>query len=256
VSKAKVGQEFDKIAKNNGPVAANRARATLSAFFVWAFKKDRVKINPVFGTEKKKEKSRNRVLSDKELAAIWMAADVDTEYGKIVRLLMLTGCRRDEIGSLRWSEVDLKEKTITLPEHRTKNGHAHTLPLTSRAFNILEKTDRRSERDLIFGAREGGYSGWSKSKAELDKVAKVKNWVLHDLRRSVASHMAEHLDIDPHIIEATLNHQSGHKSGVAGVYNRAKYQRPIKDALEKWDHYIGVIVAKANGANVTPLRKA
>jgi integrase len=186
ITKGRVSDELDKILKNSSAISANRARASLNAFFKWAIMKDRAQTNPVIGTEKQSEPSRKRVLSDQELAAIWLATDPDSQYGRIIRLLMLTGCRRDEIGAVRWSEIDLKAKTITLPGERTKNKTVHVVPLCVEAVKSLESVERIEDRDHVFGIGEGGYSGWSKSKDKLDEAVKLKpEWTVHDIRRTV-----------------------------------------------------------------------
>ena len=147
---------------------------------------------------------RERSLSDTEAAAVWLAAP-DNDYGHIVRLILLTGCRRTELGSLQWSEIDKEARTLTLPPERTKNGQAHVVPLSDPAMAIL-KTITRRERENVFGSGEGGYSGWSKSKAALDKAAKLKEeWTLHDLRRTVRTGLGT-LGVQPHVAEAVLNH--------------------------------------------------
>src|SRR5262249_34361895 len=152
------------------------------------------------------------------------------QFADIVRLLLLTGQRREEVGSLRWSEIE--RGLIVLPPERTKNSRQHEVPLSRQVKAIIERQPKRKGRDFIFGIGELGFSGWSDCKARLDQALlaarrkanrKAKaNWRLHDLRRTCATGMAE-LGVQPHIIEAVLNHQSGHKAGIAGIYNRAKY---------------------------------
>jgi len=190
------------------------------------------------------------------LAAIWNAAP-DSDYGRIVRLLMLAGQRKDEIASLRWSEIDASAKTITLPGNRTKNSREHVVPLSRDALDILRTIPHRNERDLVFGDGQGGYAGWSKAKATLDRRLGnvVKPWTLHDLRRTSATRMADS-GVQPHIIEAVLNHVSGHKAGVAGVYNRAADEPEKRAALDTLASYIRTAVTKANGASVTRLKRA
>jgi integrase len=120
--------------------------------------------------------------------------------------------------------------------------------------DVLGKQHRQLRRDLVFGQGEGGFSGWSKAKARLDKVAKLKPWRLHDLRRTVATRMAD-IGVQPHIIEAVLNHISGHKAGVAGIYNRSSYSGEKRAALDLWANHLKVELAKAEGANVHKLEK-
>ena len=110
-------------------------------------------------------------------------------------------------------------------------------------------------RDLVFGIGQDGYAGWSKGKTALDAACGVKEWTLHDLRRTAATGMAD-LGVQPHVIEAVLNHVSGHKAGVAGIYNRSTYANEKRAALDLWAGHVRVIIAQASGANVTKLRKA
>jgi integrase len=251
-----VADGLKDIEKASGPVTRNRARATLSAMFAWALGErfaKQLKTNPTIGTLKAEENGpRDRVLSDVELAKIWKAAP-DNLYGRVVKLLMLTGQRREEIGGLRWSEIDTEAKLITLPSTRTKNGREHLLPLSKAAMEILKTCPR--DRDLVFGVGLNGMGAWSKSKAALDAVCGVKNWTIHDLRRTAATRMAD-VGIQPHIIEAVLNHVSGHKAGVAGIYNRSTYAAEKRAALDLWASELDVAIRKVNGENVTTLRKA
>jgi integrase len=247
------------------PAAHNRARSTLSTFFAWVIGKGWRDDNPVVGTIKAEgEQKRERTLTNEEIAAVWLGAATANGYGTILKLLLLTGCRRDEIGGLKWSEIDLNTGTITIPGSRTKNKQEHIVPLSAPAMEILAPlvAARREGREHVFGRTMGaGFSGWSSAKAEFDAAVKLADWVVHDLRRTTATQMAE-LGVLPHIIEACLNHISGHKGGVAGIYNRATYLPEKKTylpekkkALDMWAHHIKTIVAQATGANVTPLRK-
>jgi integrase len=232
----------------SGPTARNRVRSSLSAFFNWAVRGGLLDANPVTGTARADERrSRERVLTQAELAELW-AALPQGDFGEIVRLLILTGQRREEIGGLRWSEVDLDRSLIALPPERTKNLRKHEVPLSTQACAILARQPKRKDRDFVFGIGEAGFSGWSKSKERLDQALLAKrkaadrrakplpSFRIHDLRRNAATGMAE-LGVQPWIIEAVLNHVSGHKAGVAGVYNRARYERDMREALQRWaDH--------------------
>jgi integrase len=248
-----------EIETENGPSARNRVRSSLSAFFTWAITEGFIEINPVANTAKADERgSRERVLTQAELAEVWAALPQD-HFGDIVRLLILTGQRREEIGGLGWSEVDPARGLIALPPERTKNKRLHELPLSQQAQAIVERQLRRNSRDLIFGFGEGGFSGWSGCKERLDQAILTKrresnpkakgmpDWRLHDLRRTAATGMAE-LGVLPHIIEAVLNHVSGHKAGVAGVYNHARYIPEMREALALWANHVEAITS--------PLRKA
>jgi integrase len=247
ITRADVAVRLNAIIKDSGPITARAARAALSAFFAWAWKQGIVEQNVVAGTEDPGPgESRERVLKDAELAAIWRACG-DDDYGKIIRLLMLIPCRRQEIGGLRCNEIGKDEKgkpTITLPAERVKNKQTHTLPLLPLAQEIIDSIKPRAGRDSLFGDRSSaGFTRWSAGKADLDKQlkGKVADWRLHDLRRTVATKMGD-LGVEPHVIEAAVNHQSGHKAGVAGIYNRSTYEKQIKTALAKWEDHLRSLI--------------
>ena len=252
IDRRTVAVRLAEIEQASGPVARNRVRSSLSAFFVWAITEGFIELNPVAGTAKAEESgTRERVLTQGELADVWAALE-DDQFGDIVRLLILTGQRREEIGSLRWSEVDFERGLIALPPARTKNKRLHEVPLSPLARAIIKQQSRR--RDLVFGIGKGGFSGWSDSKARLDqrmlavrrevdhKAKPIPDWTLHDLRRTGATVMADKLGVLPHIIEAILNHVSGHRAGVAGVYNRARYEGEMREALGQWADHVAAIV--------------
>jgi integrase len=246
IEQKEIADLLTKIAADSGDATANRFRANLSAMYVWAAQQGKVTQNPVAFTEKRKEQPRDRVLAEAELATIWRALP-NSDYGRIVKLLMLTGQRRDEIGGLRWSEIDLGKGEINLPASRTKNGKPHMVPISKTVRAILTAQPRMAERDHVFGRSDGsGFNGWSASKAALDAgLPKMADWTLHDLRRACATGMGE-LGVGPHIIELVLNHQSGHKRGVAGIYNHAVNGKERRAALERWAAHV---VKLAGGAS-------
>jgi integrase len=186
------------------------------------------------------------------LVAVWNAAP-EGDFGRIVKLLMLTGQRRDEIADLRWAEI--VDDMIALPAGRTKNSRAHEVPLSPQARLILNDQPQRVGRERVFGYGEGGFSGISRAKSKLDKASGVADWTLHDLRRTMATRMAD-LGVQPHIIEPVLNHVSGHKGGVAGIYNRSTYATEKRAALDLWSSHAQTLLASAEGANVTMLKRA
>jgi integrase len=181
-------------------------------------------------------------LTSDEIAIVWRALASD-DFGDIVRLLLLTGQRREEIGGLLWREVDLDAGKITLSPHRVKNGRAHIVPLSAPALAVIEAR-RRNGRDYVFGRGEGGFSGWSRCKERLDRrIGHLPSFVLHDIRRSVATGMGD-LGIQPHVVEAVLNHISGHKAGVAGIYNRNTYEFEKRAALERWANHVETVTKR------------
>jgi integrase len=241
VARKDVAARIVAITRASGAPTASRARDALSALFVWAMRMGLTEANPVIGTVKPTQGGgRERVLTDNELAAIWHASR-DDDHGRIIRLLILTGCRRAEIGDMSWPEVDLERGTFTIAAARSKNRRAHTLPLPPVALDIIESVPRMVARPQLFGQRARGFTRWSIDKAELDRRSGVIGWTVHDLRRTVATRMAD-LGVAPHVIEAALNHQSGHKRGVAGIYNRSSYEREVKNALAQWEDHVRVIV--------------
>jgi integrase len=250
-----VALRLGEIETNSGPVARNRVRSSLSAFFSWAVTEGLLETNPVQGTAKLDEGgSRERILTQAELAELWSAlrSEPNAQFADIVRLLILTGQRREEVGGLRWSEIE--QGSIVLGPERTKNSRQHEVPLSQQAKAIIERQPKRKGRDFIFGIGKLGFSGWSDCKARLDqalltarrkgnrKAKAMLHWRLHDLRRTCATHLGE-LGVQPHHIEAILNHYSGHRSGVAGVYQRAKYVDEMKSALQRWGDHLDHIIA-------------
>lgn len=258
IDRRTIAATISAIASKSGPVAANRCRASLSAFFAWAMREGLLDSNPVIGTNLQPEKSRSRVLSDDELKLIWNALGPD-DYSAVVRLLMLTGQRADEIGALRWSEI--VGDRVVLPPPRVKNGREQIIPITPAVQAILDSRQRREDDDFVFGRRHGRpFSGWGCCKSALDQRisatgVKLAHWTHHDLRRSTATWMAES-GTAPHIIEAVLNHVGGHKSGVAGIYNRASYEPQKRIALEKWADHIEALIGGKRSAAIVQLRKA
>ena len=256
IDRRSVAALFTELAASSGPNLANSVRASLSAFFGWAMREGLADANPIIGTNKAITKGdRDRVLTDDELGQIWNGLG-DDAYGDIVRLLALTGQRRDEIGSLRWSEVNLDKALISLPAERTKNSRPHDIPLSPAAVSILKARPHFAE--LVFTSGANGFLGWSNYKLTLDaRIARkgaVSPWRLHDLRRTVSTRMHDELGIAPHIVEAVLNHVSGHRAGVAGVYNRAAYAKEKAVALARWAEHLASIVG-GEPSKVVPISK-
>jgi integrase len=242
ITKADVAGRIVVIKRESGNAAAKRARAALSACFAWAMRQGVADANPCIDTDNPKITARDRELSPNELRSIWRACQ-DDDHGRIVRLLILLGARRQEIGGLAWSELDLEVPSWTLPKERSKNKRKHTLPLMPLALGIIQSVPRMVSRDLVFGSRNKlGFSSWAQGKAALDQRSGVTGWVIHDIRRSVATGMAD-IGVAPHIIEQILNHVSGHKSGVAGIYNRSSYKREVPAALALWEDHIRALIA-------------
>jgi integrase len=257
LTRAHVAAELQAISKERGPVAAHRARANLSALFSWACREGLIETNVVINTNDPGAglPSRDRVLDLDEIRRIWIACEDCGAFGEITQLLLLTGQRRCEISDAKWHEVDFNKAELVLPAERVKNNRQHTVPLVPAAINILKKIKERG----VEGERVFATLSWTHSKAALDrKIAalgpQIPRWTLHDARRSTATHMAE-IGIQPHIVEQILNHQSGHKAGVAGTYNRANYAIEVRSALARWAEALLAAVENRQ-TKVTPLRRA
>jgi integrase len=234
VTRRHVALTVADIAREHGPSAAARARSALSAFYGWALKEGIAtsESNPVALTNDPapSEKPRERVLSPSEIRAIWRSCP-DTDFGRIVKLLFLTACRRQEIGSLEWSEISFDKALLTIPGHKTKNHRTHKLPLVPQAIELLQSIPRRDGNPHVFGGGRIGFTSFSAPVKELQRCLAAtgdatEQWSLHDIRRSVRSEMGE-LDVEPWVGEQILNHV---RSGIEGVYNWAKLEKQMRTA--------------------------
>jgi integrase len=234
------------IGRESGQVAAARARSVLSGMYAWAMESGLTEVNPTIGTPKPKAPPpRERTLSDPELLAIWQATEDKTPFNSIVRLLITTGQRRSEVGGCCFSELNTERTTWTIPAKRAKNGREHSLPLGSLSREIIASVPEIVGRDLLFGSRtDRGFTSWAEHKRALDARLgdQFKPWTLHDLRRTWATRMCD-IGIEPHVVEQILNHQSGHKRGVVGIYNKSKYTRAVENAVAAWDRHLRALIA-------------
>jgi integrase len=196
VDQRAVARLLTQVELSSGAVTANRLRANMSAMYTWALKEGIATGNPVANTYKREERPRDRVLSNKELALIWQALP-DGNYGDIVKLLILTGQRANEIARLKWSEIEAGQ--IALPRERTKNDRAHTVPLAPTALAILKLQTPRPDTDFVFGRRrDAAFADWFHAKRTLDarlaelNSAPLPQWVdRHGRHRnSAARHRA------------------------------------------------------------------
>jgi len=267
ITRRDIMDAIDHLVDEGKETAANRYLTYIKMLFGWALDRGIVKADPTDRVKKPgMEQSRARVLTPSELRAIWQAT-APTQAGKgdlfasIVKVLSLTGQRRTEVAGMRWSEIDLGAHLWTLPGDRTKNHREHLVPLSEPVLAILE--ERKAEQAamgmdtaLVFTSTgKTPFSGWSKSKARLDGRAKVEPWIIHDLRRTLVTRMAEDLRIPPHVVEAVVNHVSGARAGVAGVYNRAIYLDERRSALNAWADYVLRLVGEVETDNVVELAR-
>jgi integrase len=233
---------------------AHQLSSVLRRFFDWLLAKRLIKTNPFKDViaPKASGNSRSRVLTDGEIKKFWRACDaLDAPAGQCLKLLLLTGCRLNEIAMLSRAEVD--GDTVTIPSARSKNKLPHMIPLPPLALDILNSV--ATSTDLYFTGKRGKPLGpWSRIKAALDKHMRPDApFVVHDLRRTCSTGMNS-IGIEPHIVEACLNHVSGSKSGVAGVYNQYQYLPEKTAALGRWADHISALI-EGRTAKVVPMKR-
>jgi integrase len=234
------------------PVNANRLLAALKVFFRWASKPGvgLIPASPCAGIDKPApEQERERCLSEAELAALWRAAEADGyPFGPMVRMLILTGCRRDEVVSAQWREFDLDARRWLIPGRRTKNGRDHLIPLCDTMLDIVKALPRIKGSDYLFTTTGStAISGLSRAKYRMAKAmaaelgTEPERWTLHDLRRTFVSGL-QSLRFPIEVAEEAVNHKSGTRGGIAGVYARHDYADEKREAFAAWARYIRLMI--------------
>jgi integrase len=246
-----------------GPVMANRTLAALKTAFSWKMKRDETLVrSPCEGVDDPApEKTRDRVLSDAELAALWRAADAGGyPFGPMVQLLILSGCRRDEVRKAPWPEFDLEKRLWMIPGARVKTGRDHALPLPDAAMAVLESLPRIKGGNLLFSTTGAtSISGIASAKTRLHEAmtrelgAEPPRWTLHDIRRTVVTGL-QRLGFPAEVTEAVVNHRGGTLAGVAAVYARHDFAVEKRTALDAWARLVEAVVS-GDPANVVPLRR-
>jgi integrase len=242
VRRGDIAALLGRVVASSGPIAANRLRAALSAMWTWGLRTGLIDAdnNPVAFTVRQPENPRDRTLAGAELKAIWDTTDDGKDYSRIVRLCLLTGCRREEIGGLRWDEI--QDDRIVFSPDRMKGNLAHDIALLPMISSTLPKRPDDAS-GCVFGRRGTGFSGWSKSKINLDaKIAglglEMPAWGLHDLRRTFSTRLHD-AGVEPLVVEALLAHK---QQGVAAVYNRASFRDAKRAALERWHAIVAEMI--------------
>jgi integrase len=239
ITRADVRAMLDGI---EAPVAANRVHSIVRKFFNWAVENDLIANSPVAGVRAPNpETSRDRVLTDDELKAVWRAAEgIGHPFGAILQLLILTGQRRGEVAGMRWDELDLERGKLALPKERTKNKRFHEVPLSSQAIAIIKALPRIGDQYAFTLNGSAPYNGF-KVKERFDVAVNIAPWTVHDLRRTAASGMAR-LGVSLVVIEKILNHVSGSLAGIVGVYQRHEFAEEKRAALQQWADYVERLV--------------
>ena len=236
------------------PARRKEIHSLLRKFFNWATDRQDIDVSPLAGMKAPKAvPSRRRVLSDEEIVALWRATENSGwPWGPFVRMLILTMQRRQEVAEMDWSEIDLNARRWTLPADRAKNDQEHVIPLTSLALAELQLLGPKRKGLVFTTTGTTPVSGFFKGRAALHKdmiaylkarqieedgdpdQVEVPNWRLHDIRRTGATHL-QSLRVPVEVTESVLNHISGTRAGVAGIYNRYKYDDEKRTALDAWD---------------------
>lgn len=227
------------------PSEALHAFKAIRLFFRWARARHLIQSSPCEGmSAPSKEKSKDRVLNHTELRAVWTAADF-YPFGAIVRLLILTGQRRLEVGWMKWEYIDLDKMEITLPSTLTKNSRQHTFPIGPMVTELLETIPKTSP--YLFpsrGSTDRPFSGYSPSKTHFDKKTKLAHWTLHDLRRTYATNLAA-LGTPIHVTEKLLNHVSGTMGGIVSIYQRHGFAPEMRQAIDAWERHLATLLKTA-----------
>ena len=257
VSRSDIRAYLEAMAER-APVQANRAHAELSAFYAWAVGRDLLPVpGPMFKMPKPYggEKARKVLLPLADLRAIWEASQGSQKpFAKVIQLLLLTGCRLEEVGEAPWAEFDLANASWLIPGERTKNGQDHIVPLSAQALEVLSTIP--TTFDYLFparGAPRKPMSGWSKMKGAFRRLAQgvsIPDWTNHDLRKAVASEM-EGMGIPTNVIEKALNHKSGSYRGIVGRYQINELLDQRRAALQAWADRL---TEAAAGSSVVPIR--
>jgi integrase len=245
ITRRDVRELLEKIKTGGAPIVANQVHSVTRGMFNWCIGNEIVAASPITGLKApSKATSRDRVLSDEELRLVWKAADnAGTVYAALVRLLILTGQRRGEVAGMRWDELDLDNRIWKLPGERTKNSRPHDVPLSKEALAIIKALPRISDEYVLSLRPQAPIRGFQEGKEALDALLPdLPPWVLHDLRRTVATGMAK-LGISLPVIEKVLNHASGSFAGIVGIYQRHDYADEKRKALDMWASHVSELVA-------------
>lgn len=279
---------MDRVMDHASPARANRVLALIRKLFNWCLERGILDISPASNIKPLgREVSRDRVLSDDEIRYAWRAFEaLGYPFGDVFKLLLITAQRRNEVGYMRWGDLDLEKAAWTVPKEHSKNGVANEVPLSDLAIKVIsgipqyrgeiyvfpalnrvrallkEEDSEKRRMDRAISARwskdSTPISGYGKIKRRLDQTIRdnreqddkpaMPRWWFHDLRRTAASSMAR-LGVAPHVIERVLNHISGSQSGVAGIYNRYGYLPEKKSALDVWSsHLVKILLLGAEPA--------
>lgn len=276
ITRRDVDEAISRVKRARGGCPANRAFACLRKFMNWATSKTLIDAAPTNGLERPAiERARERVLHERELFFLWKAFAAAPVFEPVLKLLLITAQRREEVAGMQWSEIDNlegSEPLWTIPSTRAKNGNEHLVPLSPLAATIA-KAAARTKSDFLFTTTgKSAVSGYSKAKTNIEKALRetdvqdddpgaaeltrlnTLNWRIHDFRRTAATLMAE-FGVPRDVVEKILNHTSGTRGGVAGTYNRSELLEERRVALDLWAIYLERITSEClSGDEIRALR--
>jgi integrase len=253
--------------KGTSEERGRKLHSILSVMFRWLLRHRKVKANPCISIERPgPPPQRERALTEQEVRWLWLGCTrLGPPWGPLFKILLLTGCRLSEVTGMRRTEINDGGAAWTIPSERTKNHRPHLVPWPPLARAVLAEALHVEGSAFVFTYTGRVLTAFSRAKElldaqmlavaqEEDPAAQLAPWRLHDLRRTVSTMMHEKLQVPPHIVEAVLNHVSGHKAGVAGTYNVAQYKEEKQAALARWAlHVQGIVERKP--ANVVSLQR-
>lgn len=246
------------ISERGARSVANSVHRAASAFLTWCVHEEIIAVNPIYGTPQPNRHSyRHRSLDKQEVVYVWNASGtLRAPWRDAVRLLILLGQRKNELLQARFAEFDLDARTWVIPATRTKNHREHTVHLCPLALDILKAMQRSPGQTFLFQSPRDPSRPLSGLNARVDEsllLAKIPGWCIHDLRRTTATHMAA-LQVSPHVIEVVLNHRSGFRAGVAGIYNHHAYSEESREAWRLWGDTLSTWIEESGGKLVLPAR--
>ncbi|BCG80082.1 tyrosine-type recombinase/integrase [Mesorhizobium sp. 113-3-3] len=265
IQSADVMAVLEKINKRGATRQALNMAQKIGTFFNWCVDDELISASP-FRAKKVRtmigeKTSRDRVLSDAEIAALWTATAAGDVYSAVYRLLLLTGQRLNDIAQASWSEIDLDRKTLTVPAARFKSGRDHVVPLTDDAIEIIGKLPRFKKCDWLCSLDgQGPVTIGHKVKMRIDAAmlaalrednpeATVPAWVNHDIRRTVRTRLSE-LDVMDEVAEAVIGHVP---TALVRTYNQSDRLKVKRDALTRWEGALASIVGEEKASNVVAM---
>jgi integrase len=241
VRRREITDLLDDIEDRNGAAQADAVLATIRSIANWYQSRTEAYISPVVrGMKRNGATSRNRILTDDEIRAVFKCAE--GVFGRIVRFALLTAQRKAKLATLKWTDID--DGLWMLPKAQREKGNPGILRLPSLALDVIEECPRTEGNPYVFvGRGNAAFNSWSEKKRELDAKLKqslpeMPRWTIHDLRRTARSLMSR-AGVLPHVAEQVLGHA---QPGIVGIYDRHRYDVEKADALARLATLLGNIL--------------